>query len=156
MHARRSRRREVGFTLIELTVVILVILILMGLALPRFGQITDAAKRADCVANIRNMEMAIAQWETKNSGAYPQTWIDKNGRSYGRAAYDLSAYTRDTSAFDCPVYSRSRGEYVYIRPENDQRYRYRAWFPGVNCYGYGRPPHLSLDNPHTVYTSDPY
>ncbi len=148
---------EQGFTLIELTVVVLVILVLMGLAIPRFEAITTAAKQAQCIANIRNLEMAISQWEQKNKAQFPQGWISLTGLGKGgNSSYDLTPYIKDISTFNCPVASRDAGEYYYITPANDKTNKYSTWFPGCNCWYAGKPSNLSDDYPHTTYTADPY
>jgi prepilin-type N-terminal cleavage/methylation domain-containing protein len=153
----RRRGQGEGFTLIELTIVVLVILILLGLAVPRFSQITDAARQAQCIANIRSIEMAVTQWEQKNRASFPQGWINLSGLGGGgQAAYNLTSYVNDISAFDCPIAQNGTGEYYYIRPQNDLTNKYTAYFPGVNCYFYGRPAALANPNPHTSFTKDPY
>jgi prepilin-type N-terminal cleavage/methylation domain-containing protein len=57
-----------GFTLIELMIVILVILILAAILLPQFGMARERARKATCVSNQRNLETAVALWETDNPG----------------------------------------------------------------------------------------
>ena len=150
-------RRQAGFSLIELTIVVLVILILLGLAIPRISSLRDSAKQAECVSNIRNIEMAIARWEQKEDKTFQQGWINKKGRGQnGKKSHDLSPYVKDVSTFDCPVYDRGAGEFYYVTPLNDQTKKYKDYFPGVNCYGSGRPNSLALDYPHTTYTEDPF
>jgi prepilin-type N-terminal cleavage/methylation domain-containing protein len=55
-----------GFTLIELMIVILVILVLAAILLPQFGLARERARKASCVSNQRNLETAIAMWQTDN------------------------------------------------------------------------------------------
>lgn len=152
--SRGSRDR--GFTMVELTIVVLVILILFGLAIPRFSALTDAAKQAQCIANLRVIESAISQWENKNSKTFPQGWIPKTGIKTGKKAFDLTPYVKDASAFDCPLGDRDDGEYYYVIPANDKKKKYTKWFPSCNCYYYGRPTSLNTDHPHTTLKSDPY
>ena len=57
-----------GFTLIELMIVILVILILAAILMPQFGLARERARKAACVSNQRNLETAVALWQTDNPG----------------------------------------------------------------------------------------
>jgi prepilin-type N-terminal cleavage/methylation domain-containing protein len=63
---RALRGREAGFTLIELMIVILVILILAAILVPQFGLAQERARKAKCVSNQRNLETAVAMWSTDN------------------------------------------------------------------------------------------
>ncbi len=63
---RLLNEREAGFTLIELMIVILVILILAAILVPQFGIAQERAKKAKCVSNQRNIETAAAMWSTDN------------------------------------------------------------------------------------------
>jgi len=60
------KEREAGFTLIELMIVILVILILAAILVPQFGLAQERARKAKCVSNQRNLETAVAMWTTDN------------------------------------------------------------------------------------------
>ncbi len=60
------RAREAGFTLIELMIVILVILILAAILVPQFGLAQERARRAKCVSNQRTIEAAVAMWAADN------------------------------------------------------------------------------------------
>ena len=61
------KQRESGFTLIELMIVILVILILAAILVPQFGLAQERARKAKCVSNQRNLETAVAMWSTDNT-----------------------------------------------------------------------------------------
>ncbi len=70
---RRVHRGEAGFTLIELMIVILVILILAAILVPQFGLARERARKASCVSNQRNIETSVAMWSTDNPiGNYVQ------------------------------------------------------------------------------------
>ena len=53
------KRRQEGFTLIELMIVILIIAILVAIAVPVYLAATNSAKRRTCQSNLRTIDSAI-------------------------------------------------------------------------------------------------
>jgi len=63
------RRRQEGFTLIELMIVVAVIGVLAALALPSFLDSVRKGRRADAVASLTQVQQAQERWRA-NRGSY--------------------------------------------------------------------------------------
>ena len=96
-------RRQKGFTLIELMIVILIIAILVAIAVPVYLAATKSAKRRTCQANLRTIDSAVNAYNGYY-GVYPANgavltvlgskWLKRNPTCPASAApgtYTLSS-----------------------------------------------------------------
>ena len=70
-------KRKSGFTLVELLVVIIIISMLVGLAIPAVMMAQERARRMQCANNLRNLGGAIQEYELSKK-QYPG-WINQLG-----------------------------------------------------------------------------
>src|SRR5215213_1879288 len=71
MQSRGRLQSHAGFTLVELLVVIGVIAILIGILLPTLTRAREAARRASCLSNLRQVGMAMRFYAYDNRDQAP-------------------------------------------------------------------------------------
>jgi prepilin-type N-terminal cleavage/methylation domain-containing protein/prepilin-type processing-associated H-X9-DG protein len=71
-HSRKCSCRRGGFTLIELLAVIAIIAVLIALLLPAVQAAREAARRIQCVNNLKQLGLGIHNYESSNGVLPPQ------------------------------------------------------------------------------------
>jgi len=93
--ARRDRSRS-GFTLIELLVVIAIVAVLVSLLLPAVQQAREAARRTQCQNNLKQIGLAIHNYESVYKVFPPGGWDTYN--SFAQQAQILPFLDQGTLA----------------------------------------------------------
>jgi type IV pilus assembly protein PilA len=117
----KNQKRQAGFTLIELMIVIAIIGILMAYAIPAYRDYTVRAKRGECNAMVDGMKTPMAEFYYKN-GSWPSTLQSATqsntatGSSVGASVTSLAFAGGATGTITCNLDAAAGGGNVQWSP----------------------------------------
>jgi len=108
------RRKQRGFSLIELLVVVAVILIISAIAVPRFLHARMAANEASAAASIRSINTSEAAYQSTFGPGYASKLVDlSDGGAPSNCVFPTAPTATSSCLIDSALASGTKSGYVF-------------------------------------------
>src|SRR5690242_6325561 len=105
----KLRRRQIGFTLVELLVVMGIISLLLGITLPALSKAKEQARRTMCLSNLKSLTYAWLSYAQDHNGRLvtagtmdPNSWVNDCTACMSVQGGALYPYLRNPNVYVCP------------------------------------------------------
>ena len=121
--AKQVRR---GFTLVELLVVVAIIALLAAILFPAFAAVREKARATSCLSNLKQMGLAITQYEQDYDQHFPLLLEEKSGTSQASPnigwAANIQSYVKNLQIYQCPSVTTASSTDQYTTGYTDYDY----------------------------------
>jgi prepilin-type N-terminal cleavage/methylation domain-containing protein/prepilin-type processing-associated H-X9-DG protein len=140
---KNSPCHKLGFTLIEILVVIAIIALLAAILFPVFARARENARRASCQSNLKQLALGMSMYLQDVDGVYPP--FDNYGGSLGGPVIywgeALFPYIKNQQVFQCPSEPTKPSASGDFSGDGFSDYFYNSNFGvGWPSYGWGSAP----------------
>lgn len=80
-----TKKRDKGFTLIEIMIVVLIIGVLLAIAVPNFMNARETSRAKACVSNLKQIDAAKEQWAMDHNANNGDAVVDSEVDGYIKA-----------------------------------------------------------------------
>jgi len=121
-HKTNSHTYYIGFTIIELLVVIGIIAVLLAILIPGLGKARGMAKRMKCASNLRQIDVAMRLYLGENKDTYPCAqdpvrdpniwlWMGRGWRGFIAPYFGEKIDVNNPSVLLCPADNTEPNKY---------------------------------------------